>query len=148
MNFRFITAIGMFIASCIIGFGLRQTVTVVQAAPVIPSPIEMPKFPIVNSEENKSVDKIDVEVDLSTLEVSVKGTTDAIVNVKTIGEPKPVVKWRTKVIEKEVASGYPYIKSIGITPDSIRAISPLSKVKSYGKQSSYTKTNDTIITYH
>ena len=26
MNFRFITAVGMFIASCIIGFGLRQTV--------------------------------------------------------------------------------------------------------------------------
>ena len=93
----------------------------------------MPKFPIVNSEENKSVDKIDVEVDLSTLEVSVKGTTDAIVNVKTIGEPKPVVKWRTKVIEKEAASGYPYIKSVGIMPDSIKAISPLSKVNSHGK---------------
>ena len=119
----------MFIASCIIGFGLQQTVTVVQAAPVIPSPIEMPKFPIVNSEENKSVDKIDVEVDLSTLEVSVKGTTDAIVNVKTIGEPKPIVKWRTKT----VASGYPYIKSVGTMPDSVKAISPLSKVKSYGK---------------
>ena len=73
------------------------------------------------------------EVDLSTLEVSVKGTTDAIVNVKTIGEPKPVIKWRTKIIEKEVASGYPYIKSVGIMPDSIKAISPLSKVKSYGK---------------
>ena len=133
MNFRFITAVGMFIASCIIGFGLRQTVTIVQAAPVIPSPIEMPKFPIVNSEENKSVDKIDVEVDLSTLEVSVKGTTDAIVNVKTIGEPKPIVKWRTKTIEKEVASGYPYIKSVGTMPDSVKAISTLSKVNSHGK---------------
>ena len=93
----------------------------------------MPKFPIVNSEESKSVDKIDVEVDLSTLEVSVKGTTDAIVNVKTIGEPKPIVKWRTKTIEKEVASGYPYIKSVGTMPDSIKAISPLSKVNSHDK---------------
>ena len=125
MNFRFITAVGMFIASCIIGFGLRQTVTVVQAAPVIPSPIEMPKFPIVNSEESKSVDKIDVEVDLSTLEVSVKGTTDAIVNVKTIGEPKSVVKWRTKV--KEVNTGFPKVRSIANLPEDVKPLSPFTK---------------------
>ena len=122
----------MFIASCIIGFGLRQTVTVVQAAPVIPSPIEMPKFPIVNSEENKSVDKIDVEVDLSTLEVSVKGTTDAIVNVKTTGEPKPVVKWRTKVVEKLTSTGYPKVCSISRVSDDESPVTPLSKVDSYG----------------
>ena len=54
-------------------------------------------------------------------------------NVKTIGEPKPIVKWRTKTIEKEVASGYPYIKSVGTMPDSVKAISPLSKVNSHGK---------------
>ena len=121
----------MFIASCIIGFGLRQTVTVVQAAPVIPSPIEMPKFPIVNSEENKSVDKIDVEVDLSTLEVSVKGTTDAKVNVKTTGEPKPVVKWKTKVIEKTNSTGYPKVKAISRVSDDESPATPLTIVDKY-----------------
>lgn len=133
MNFRIITAVGMFIASCIIGFGLRQTVTVVQAAPVIPSPIEMPKFPIANNEVKKSVDKIDVEVDLSTLEVSVKGTTDAIVNVKTTGEPKPVVKWRTKVIEKLTSTGYPKVRSVSRISDDESPVTPLSKVDEYGK---------------
>lgn len=133
MNFRIITAVGMFIASCIIGFGLRQTVTVVQAAPVIPSPIEMPKFPIANNEVKKSVDKIDVEVDLSTLEVSVKGTTDAIVNVKTTGEPKPVVKWRTKVIEKLTSTGYPKVRSVSRVSDDESPVTPLSKVDEYGK---------------
>lgn len=133
MNFRIITAVGMFIASCVIGFGLRQTVTVVQAAPVIPSHIEMPKFPIVNSEVKKSVEKIDVEVDLSTLEVSVKGTTDAIVNVKTTGEPKPVVKWRTKVIEKLTSTGYPKVRSISKVSDDEIPVTPLSKVDSHGK---------------
>ena len=131
MNFRFITAVGMFIASCIIGFGLRQTVTVVQAAPVIPSPIEMPKFPIVNSEESKSVDKIDVEVDLSTLEVSVKGTTDAKVNVKTTGEPKPVVKWKTKVIEKTNSTGYPKVNAISKVSDDESPATPLTIVDKY-----------------
>lgn len=133
MNFRIITAVGMFIASCIIGFGLRQTVTVVQAAPVIPSPIEMPKFPITSSEVKKSVEKIDVEVDLSTLEVSVKGTTDAIVNVKTTGEPKPVVKWRTKVVEKLTSTGYPKVRSVSKVSDDESPVTPLSKVDSYGK---------------
>lgn len=133
MNNRMLTVVGMFVVSVFIGRQMFATTEVIQAQPVMPSIVELPNFPKVIKEEKKSVDEIDVEVDLSTLEVSVKGTTDAIVNVKTIGEPKPVVKWRTKVIEKEVASGYPYIKSVGIMPDSIKAISPLSKVKSYGK---------------
>src|SRR5699024_8159901 len=131
MNFRIITAVVMFIASCIMGFGLRQTVTVVQAAPVIPSPIEMPKFTIASSEVKKSVEKIDVEVDLSTLEVSVKGTTDAIVNVKTTGEPKPVVKWRTKVVEKLTSTGYPKVRSVSKVSDDESPVTPLSKVDSY-----------------
>ena len=133
MNNRMLTVVGMFVVSVFIGRQMFATTEVIQAQPVMPSIVELPNFPKVIKEEKKSVDEIDVEVDLSTLEVSVKGTTDAIVNVKTIGEPKPVVKWRTKVIEKEAASGYPYIKSVGIMPDSIKAISPLSKVKSYGK---------------
>ena len=133
MNNRMLTVVGMFVVSVFIGRQMFATTEVIQAQPVMPSIVELPNFPKVIKEEKKSVDEINVEVDLSTLEVSVKGTTDAKVNVKTTGEPKPVVKWRTKVIEKEVASGYPYIKSVGIMPDSVKAISPLSKVNSYGK---------------
>ena len=133
MNNRMLTVVGMFVVSVFIGRQMFATTEVIQAQPVMPSIVELPNFPKVIKEEKKSVDEIDVEVDLSTLEVSVKGTTDAIVNVKTIGEPKPIVKWRTKVIEKEAASGYPYIKSVGIMPDSIKAISPLSKANSHGK---------------
>ena len=133
MNNRMLTVVGMFVVSVFIGRQMFATTEVIQAQPVIPSIVELPNFPKVIKEEKKSVDEINVEVDLSTLEVSVKGTTDAKVNVKTIGEPKPIVKWRTKTIEKEVASGYPYIKSVGTMPDSIKAISPLSKVNSHGK---------------
>mgnify|MGYP000744669503 CR=1 FL=1 len=128
MNNRMLTVVGMFVVSVFIGRQMFATTEVIQAQPVMPSIVELPNFPKVIKEEKKSVDEINVEVDLSTLEVSVKGTTDAIVNVKTIGEPKPIVKWRTKTIEKEVASGYPYIKSVGTMPDSVKAISPLSKV--------------------
>lgn len=113
MNSRMLTVIGMFAISVIVGRQLFPITEVVQARPVIPSPIELPSFPRV-IEEKKSVDNIDVEVDLSTMEISVKGTTDAIVNVKTTGQPKPEVKWKTKVIEKEkiVHSGYPLLKAM------------------------------------
>lgn len=131
MNARMLTVVGMFAISIFVGRSLFATTEVVQAQPVIPSIVELPKFPIVNKEEKKSVDQIDVEIDLSTLNVSVKGTTDAIVNVKTTGEPKPVVKWKTKVIEKENSTGYPYVKSIGRVPDDERPQSILSLVENH-----------------
>ena len=136
MNSRILSTIGFFAISLLVGYNLISTVEPVQAQqPVIPSYLELMSI-MHSNKEAKSVSKVDtieVSYDVNTQEVSVKGTADAIVNVTTTGELKPVVKWRTKVIEKEVASGYPYIKSVGIMPDSIKAISPLSKVKSYGK---------------
>lgn len=96
MNNRMLTVVGMFVVSVFIGRQMFATTEVIQAQPVMPSIVELPNFPNVIKEEKKSVDEIDVEVDLSTLEVSVKGTTDAKVNVKTTGEPKPVVKWKLK----------------------------------------------------
>lgn len=130
-----LTVVGMFVTSVIIGRQIFATTEVIQAQPVTPSIVEVPIFPKINNEEKKSVDEIDVEIDLSTLEVSVKGATDAIVNVKTMGEPKPIVKWKTKVIEKEkiTQSGYPYSKKIGVIPDSIKAISPLTIVEENGQ---------------
>ena len=131
MNTRMLTVVGMFAVSVLIGRQMFATTEVIQAQPVIPSIVELPSFPKVIKEEKKSVDKIDVEVDLSTLNVSVKGTTDAIVNVKTVGEPTPVVKWKTKVIEKENSTGYPYVKSIGRVSDDELPQSVLSIVKSH-----------------
>lgn len=128
MNIRVATAVGLFIASSIIGYNLVSPTVIVQAAePVFPSILEMPSFPKVV--EKKSVDEINVEVDLSTLEVSVTGTTDAKVNVKTTGEPKPVVKWKTKIVEKKEGDGYPYVKSIGHTPHDAKPVSPLETIQ-------------------
>ena len=118
MNNRMLTVVGMFVVSVFIGRQMFATTEVIQAQPVMPSIVELPNFPKVIKEEKKSVDEIDVEVDLSTLEVSVKGTTDAKVNVKTTGEPKPVVKWKTKVIEKTVTDWINEIFSI-IQPTAI-----------------------------
>lgn len=128
MNIRVATVVALFIASSIIGYNLVSPTVIVQAAePVVPTILEMPSFPRVV--EKKSVDEINVEVDLSTLEVSVTGTADAKVNVKTTGTPQPVVKWKTKVIEKKVSDGYPYVKSIGHTPQDAEPISPLEMIQ-------------------
>ena len=54
-------------------------------------------------------------------------------NVKTTGEPKPVVKWRTKVVEKLTSTGYPKVRSISRVSDDESPVTPLSKVDSYGK---------------
>ena len=125
MNNRMLTVVGMFVVSVFIGRQMFATTEVIQAQPVIPSIVELPNFPKVIKEEKKSVDEINVEVDLSTLEVSVKGTTDAKVNVKTTGEPKPVVKWRTKV--KEVNTGFPKVRSIANLPEDVKPLSPFTK---------------------
>lgn len=93
--------------------------------------MELPNFPKVIKEEKESVDEINVEVDLSTLEVSVKGTTDAKVNVKTTGEPKPVVKWKTKVIEKTNSTGYPKVNAISKVSDDESPATPLTIVDKY-----------------
>lgn len=130
MNSRMLTVVAMFAISVFVGRQMFATTEVVQAQPVIPSIVEMPSFPRVIKEEKKSVDEINVELDLSTLEVSVKGTTDAIVNVKTTGEPKQVVKWKTKVIEKLTSTGYPKVKSISKISEDETPATPLSIVNS------------------
>ena len=109
MNTRILTVAIMFFISCVIGMNLITPTVIVQAAePITFSKLELPKFPIQTKE--KSVDEINVEIDLSTKEVQVKSTTDAIVNVTTTGEPKSVVKY--KIVEKEVNTGFPYVKNM------------------------------------
>lgn len=131
MNIRVLSVVSMFVVSVIVGRNMFATTEKIQAQPVIPSIIELPSLSRVIKEEKKSVDEINVEVDLSTLEVSVNGTTDAIINVKTTGEPKPVVKWRTRVVEKNNSVGYPYIKSVSKILDNELPSTPLSIVETH-----------------
>lgn len=127
MNSRILSTISFFVISLSVGYNLISTVEPAQAQqPVVPSYLELMSMMNSNKEEKQSVSKVDtitVSYDINTQEVSVKGTTDAIVNVTTTGELKPVVKWRTKV--KEVNKGYPLISSMRRTADV--PISPFTK---------------------
>lgn len=124
MNIRVLAVIAIFLASVYVGRGLINTETV-QAQPVTPSYLEMLSLtqPKVEETKSESVDTIDIVYNKETQEVSIKGTSDAYVNVTTTGKQKPVVKWKTKIV-KEKGGGYPYVKSIGQIPDSTKAISP------------------------
>lgn len=138
MSIRILSVVSMFIASIFVGYNLLPTEQI-QAQPlVIPSPVEIPYFSNIPQpvEKEMSVPEIDVQIDLSTKEVSVKGTTDARVNVITVNEPKTVVKWKTKV-KKEVyrdTINYPYVQSVGKTPTDSKPISILKIIDKDGKQ--------------
>lgn len=137
MNIRILSVVSMFIASIFVGYNLLPTEQVQAQTLVIPSPVEIPY--LKNIQPNKkelSTPEIDVQIDLSTKEVSVKGTVDAKVNITTIGEPKPIVKWKTRV-KKEVhrdTIGYPYVKSVGRIPTDSKPISILETIDKNGKQ--------------
>lgn len=64
MNSRMLTVVAMFVASIFVGRQMFATTEIIQAQPVTPSIVEVPIFPKVNKEEKKSVDEINVEVDL------------------------------------------------------------------------------------
>jgi hypothetical protein len=127
MNSRIVSVVLIFFASIYIGWNLINTTEVVQAQPVIPSYLELMSMTHSKTEEKKSagIDTINVSVDINTHEVSVNGTTDAIVNVTTTGEVKPIVKYRTKV--KEVNTGFPKVSSIANLPEDTKPLSPFTK---------------------
>ena len=128
MNNRILSAVCLFLASAFVGYNLISTVEPVQAQqPVMPSYLEMLSMMHSNQKAQSvsRVDTIEVSYDINTQEVSVKGTTDAIVNVTTTGELKPLVKWKTRV--KEVNTGYPKVSSIANLPEDIKPISPFTK---------------------
>lgn len=134
MNIRALSVVSMFIVSCIVGYNMFPITETVQAqAPVFISPVELMNMMPKQQEKELSTPEIDVEIDLSTKEVTINSTVDAKINVKTTNEPTPVVKYKTKVIEKTVTTGYPYSKTIGHMPDSIKAVSPLTIVKNNGQ---------------
>lgn len=130
MNGRIMSTAILFVASVLVGYNLIGTVEPIQAQqPVVPSYLELMSMMHSNSNKEESsvskVDTITVSYDVNTQEVSVKGTTDAIVNVTTTGELKPVVKWRTKV--KEVNTGFPKVRSIANLPEDVKPLSPFTK---------------------
>lgn len=130
MNGRIMSTAILFVASVLVGYNLIGTVEPIQAQqPVVPSYLELMSMTHSNSKKEESsvskVDTITVSYDVNTQEVSVKGTTDAIVNVTTTGELKPVVKWRTKV--KEVNTGFPKVHSIANLPEDVKPLSPFTK---------------------
>ena len=130
MNGRIMSTAILFVASVLVGYNLIGTVEPIQAQqPVVPSYLELMSMMHSNSKKEVSsvskVDTITVSYDVNTQEVSVKGTTDAIVNVTTTGELKPVVKWRTKV--KEVNTGFPKVRSIANLPEDVKPLSPFTK---------------------
>ena len=133
MTSRVLSVLVVFLASIFVGWNLIGTTEKVQAQPVIPSYLELMSMtkPQIKEKSSVSIDTINIAVDVNTQEVSVKGTTDAIVNVKTTNEPKPIVKYRTVVKEIEAKStGYPYVNSVGKVPEGTAPISPLKTISS------------------
>lgn len=132
MNSRILSATILFVASLFVGYNIIGTVEPVQAQqPVVPSYLEL--MSMMHSKNDKpsvsNVDTITVSYNVNTQEVSVRGTTDAIVNVTTTGELKPVVKWRTKV--KEVNTGFPKVRSIANMPEDVKPLSPFTNTNPY-----------------
>lgn len=127
MTSRVLSVLVVFFASIFVGWNLIGTTEKVQAQPVIPSYLELMSMTKSQIKEKSSVsiDTINIAVDVNTQEVSIKGTTDAVVNVTTTGEVKPVVKWRTKV--KEVNTGFPKVSSITNLPEDVKPLSPFTK---------------------
>lgn len=127
MTSRVLSVLVVFFASIFVGWNLVGTTEKVQAQPVIPSYLELMSMTKPQNVEKPSVsiDTITIAVDVNTQEVSVKGTTDAIVNVTTVGEVKPIVKWKTKV--KEVNTGFPKVSSIATLPEDVKPLSPFTK---------------------
>ena len=122
MTTRILSVMVIFIACLFIGFNVTNITEEVQAMP-IPTLIEMPKFTPLAYSEKKSA-TVDINVDLKSREVSVKGTADA--NVKIVQEDKPVIKYRTKIKrDTTVVSTHPYVKMP--VPDPV----PLKKALGY-----------------
>lgn len=128
MTSRVLSVLIVFFASIFVGWNLVGITENVQAQPVIPSYLELTSMmkPQIKKELSVSIDTINVIVDVNTQEVSVKGTTDAIINVTTTGEIKPIVKWKTKI--KEVNTGFPKVNSIANLPEDIKPVEPFTNI--------------------
>lgn len=118
MTAKFLSVMTVLIASFLIGFNSTNITEEVKAMP-IPTHVELPRFiPIAHSVKEQSA-TVDINVDLKSNEVSVKGTADA--NVKIVQKDKPVIKYRTKIIkDTTVVPTHPYVKMSVPTPITLK----------------------------
>ena len=123
MKYRNLTIAAIFLLSVVIGRKMFPITETVQAQTVQPSFTKLPEVFDIPKIETEPIDTISVDIDLATMGISVKGTSDAVVLVNTTNSPEPITVYKTKVIEKEVSNGYPYVKAIGDKPIEMPKVS-------------------------
>lgn len=127
MKSRTLTVVAMFLASALVGYNMFPSIQSVQAAPQLnPLIVELPQLNLPSIKDPQPEPTVvDVEYNLETQELTVSGNTDAQVNFRTVGETKPIVKWKTKIKEVEVPvnTGYPFIKDMTKVTEKLPSLS-------------------------
>lgn len=99
----------VFVLSCIGGYTLDLSAEPAMASPpIFVNPIDLISYKDIQ----KPTEVIDVEINVETNEITVKGNVDATVNVRTIGEVKPKVVRKTVYKTDTIKTGYPLLKSM------------------------------------
>lgn len=99
----------VFALSCVGGYTLDLSAEPAMASPpIFVNPIDL----ISHKDIQKPTEVIDVEINVETSEITVKGNVDATVNVRTIGEVKPKVIRKTVYKTDTIKTGYPLLKSM------------------------------------
>lgn len=99
----------VFVLSCIGGYTLDLSAEPAMASPpIFVNPIDLISYKDIQ----KPTEVIDVEINVETNEITVKGNVDATVNVRTIGEVKPKVIRKTVYKTDTIKTGYPLLKSM------------------------------------
>lgn len=99
----------VFVLSCVGGYTLDLSAEpAIASPPIFVNPIDLISYKDIQ----KPTEVIDVEVNVETNEVTVKGNVDATVNVRTIGEVKPKVIRKTVYKTDTIKTGYPLLRSM------------------------------------
>lgn len=99
----------VFALSCIGGYTLDLSAEpAIASPPIFVNPIDLISYKDIQ----KPTEVIDVEVNVETNEVTVKGNVDATINVRTIGKVKPKVIRKTVYKTDTVKTGYPLLRSM------------------------------------
>lgn len=111
----------VFALSCVAGYTLDLSAEPAMASPpIFVNPIDL----ISHKNVQKSTEVIDVEINVETNEITVKGNVDATVNVRAIGEVKPKVVRKTVYKTDTINTGYPLLRSMIKVEE--KPVSPLS----------------------
>lgn len=134
MKSRTLTVVAMFVASIFVGYNMFPSIQSVQAAPQLnPLIVEMPQLDITPKDPiPEEPSYLDVEYNVETQEVTINGNVDAHVNFRTVGEVKPIVKWKTKIKEVPVNTGYPFIKGMTKVTESLPSLTEM--INNHGEE--------------